>query len=57
MLLRIVLLCILIIINGIFSASELAFLSVDKIKLMKEIDKKNKKAMKINKIFLLKSIF
>jgi len=57
MLLRIVLLCILIIINGIFSASELAFLSVDKIKLMKEIDKKNKKAMKINKILSSSSTF
>ena len=57
MLLRIILLCILIIINGIFSASELAFLSIDKIKLMKEIDKKNKKAIKIDKILSSSSTF
>lgn len=46
----IIVLIILIFINGIFSATELAFLSIDKIKLKQEIEKKNKKAININKI-------
>ena len=50
MFLSILVLIILIIINGIFSASELAFLSIDKFELSKEVSKKNKKAIKIQKI-------
>ena len=38
MLFSIVLLSVLIAINGIFSASELDFLSLDKIRLKKEVD-------------------
>ena len=37
----------LICVNGIFSASELAFLSLDKVKLKSEVNNGNKKAIKI----------
>lgn len=47
MLLKIVLLIILILINGVFSATEIAFLSVNKYKLNKLAKKGNKKALKI----------
>lgn len=47
MLIKILLLLILILINGIFSATEIAFLSINKYKLNKEIKKQNKKAIKI----------
>ncbi|MDO5393929.1 MAG: hemolysin family protein [Mycoplasmatota bacterium] len=47
MLLKIILLIILILINGVFSATEIAFLSVNKYKLNKEAKKGNKKATKI----------
>lgn len=47
MLIEVILLILLIIINGVFSASEIAFLSVNKIKLESNIKKKDKKAMKI----------
>lgn len=57
MLFSIILLIFLIFLNGIFSASELAFLSLDKIKLKKEIDKKNKKAIKISKLLDNPSLF
>ena len=50
MLFSIILLIILIGINGIFSASELAFLSLDKVKLKNELEEGNEKAMNINKI-------
>ena len=50
MLFSIILLVVLIFLNGVFSASELAFLSLDKIKLKKEIEKGNKKGIKINKL-------
>jgi len=50
MLFSIILLIILIGINGIFSSSELAFLSLDKIRLKEEVESGNKKAIKINKI-------
>jgi len=50
MLFSVILLVVLIFLNGIFSASELAFLSLDKIKLKKDIEKGNKKAININKI-------
>lgn len=57
MLFSVVLLVVLILINGIFSASELAFLSLDKIKLKSEIDSGNKKAININKILENPSLF
>ena len=44
----IVLLIILISINGVFSASELAFLSLDKYELKEESKKGNKKSKKYN---------
>ena len=44
---RILLLVVLILINGIFSATEIAFLSINKYKLAKEVKKNNKKAKKI----------
>lgn len=47
---KILLLVLLIIINGLFSASELAFLSIDKYQLRKKIQKKDKKAIKIKKL-------
>jgi len=50
MLFSIIILIILITINGIFSASELAFLSLDKIKLKQEAENNNKKAISISEI-------
>ena len=47
MIIKILLLLILILINGVFSATEIAFLSINKYKLNQEIKKKNKKAIKI----------
>lgn len=47
MLFKIVLLIILILINGIFSATEIAFLSLNKYDLHKELKKGNKKAKSI----------
>lgn len=47
MLLKILLLIILIIINGVFSATEISFLSINKYELKKEVRKNNKKALKI----------
>ena len=57
MLFSIILLVVLIFLNGVFSASELAFLSLDKIKLKKEIEKGNKKGIKINKLLENPSLF
>lgn len=50
MIFEFLLLIILILINGIFSASEIAFLSVDKIDLKEKIKKGDKRAKEINKI-------
>ena len=50
MIFSIVIFLILIVINGIFSASELAFLSLDKVFLKQEVKKQNKKAIMINKV-------
>ena len=47
MLIKILILIILILINGVFSATEIAFLSINKYKLNKEVKKGNKKAKKI----------
>lgn len=47
MIIKIIILIILIVINGIFSATEIAFLSLNKYELNKEIKNNNKKAKKI----------
>lgn len=47
MIIEIIFLVVLIFVNGIFSATEMAFLSINKYKLNKEIKKGNKKAIKI----------
>lgn len=47
MLIKILILIVLIVVNGIFSATEIAFLSLNKYKLNKEIKKQNKKSIKI----------
>ena len=57
MIVSILFLVVLILLNGIFSASELAFLSLDKVKLKEEIKKENKKAIKIEKILSNPSTF
>ena len=53
----IIILIILILLNGIFSSSELAFLSLNKIKLKEDVYKKDKKAIIIDKILKDKSTF
>ena len=57
MFIEILLLLILILINGIFSATEIAFLSINKYKLSKEIKKNNKKAIKIAELLKDSSTF
>ena len=57
MIFSIILLIILIGINGIFSASELAFLSIDKLMLKKDIELGNKKAIFVDKILSNSSSF
>lgn len=47
MIIKVLILVLLIIINGIFSATEIAFLSINKYELSKAIKNKNKKAIKI----------
>ena len=50
MILELLLLVLLILINGVFSASEIAFLSIDNFYLEGKIEKGNKKAIKIKKM-------
>ena len=57
MLIKILILVILILINGIFSATEIAFLSINKYKLNKEIKNNNKKAKRIAELLLDQSTF
>lgn len=57
MIIKIILLLILILINGIFSATEIAFLSLNKYELKKEIKKGNKKALKIRNLLNDSSTF
>ena len=57
MLLSIVLLIFLIGINGIFSSSEIAFLSLDKIQLKEEVEKRDKKAILIHRFLEEPSLF
>lgn len=57
MIFKLLLLFILILVNGIFSATEMAFLAIDKYKLSKEIKKDNKKAIKIAELLKDSSTF
>lgn len=57
MIFDIIFLIILILINGIFSASEIAFLSLNRYTLNKLIKEKNKKAIKIDKVLADTSTF
>ena len=50
MILNILILVILILLNGVLSASELAFLSIEKFELDKMIRKRKKNAKKIKKV-------
>ena len=50
MITEIILLIILIFLNGIFAAAEIAFLSVNKITLKQEVKKQNKRAIKVHKL-------
>ena len=54
---KIIVLAILIVINGLFSAAELAFLSIDKYDLRAKCKKKNKKALRIQKLLSNSSVF
>ena len=54
---RIIILILLIIINGIYSSCELAFLSIDKVRLHEKVSKGNKKAILISKIIKDSSSF
>ncbi len=57
MIFSIILLIVLIYINGVFSACELAFLSANKIKIKEDVEKGNKKAIIISKILENPSLF
>lgn len=50
MLIQLIIVMLLILVNGVFAASEIAFLSVNKFELKQEVKKKNKKAIKIQKL-------
>lgn len=50
MILEILILIILVLINGVFSASEIAFLSIDDYYLDERVEKGNKKAIRIKKM-------
>lgn len=57
MIFKILILVVLILINGIFSATEIAFLSINKYKLNKEIKNNNHKAKKIAELLSEQSTF
>ena len=57
MLIKILVLVVLILFNGIFSATEIAFLSINKYKLNKEIKNNNEKAKKIAELLSDQSSF
>ena len=50
MIVKTIVVIMLICINGIFAATEAAYLSINKIKLLKDINLKNKKALKVKKL-------
>lgn len=54
---QIIFLVLLIVLNGVFAASEIAFLSIDKYELKESVKKKNKKAIKIKKLLNDPSVF
>ena len=57
MIIKILILIILILFNGIFSATEIAFLSINKYKLNKDIKNNNEKAKKIAELLSDQSTF
>ena len=57
MLIKILVLIILIVVNGMFSATEMAFLSIGKYELNQDIKNQNKKAIKIGKLIANSNIF
>lgn len=57
LLISVILLIVLVVVNGIFSASELAFLSLDKYKLKEDVKNNNKKAIKVKKLLDNPDIF
>lgn len=57
MLMQIIIVLLLILVNGVFSASEIAFLSVNKLELKSKVKSKNKKAIKIDKLLQNPSSF
>ena len=57
MIFSIIVLIVLIYLNGVFSTCELAFLSLNKIKLKEDVEKGNKKAVLISKILENPSLF
>ncbi len=50
MLFKILILFILILINGLFSATEMAFVSINKAELLDDVQKGNKKAIRVKKL-------
>ena len=50
MLVQVIVLLVLILVNGLFAASEISFLSINKIELKQQIKKNNKKAIKIQNL-------
>lgn len=50
MLLKILILFILILVNGLFSATEMAFVSINKAELLDDVQKGNKRAIKVKKL-------
>ncbi len=50
MLFKILILFILILVNGLFSATEMAFVSINKAELLDDVQKGNKKAIKVKKL-------
>ena len=54
---EILLLIILIILNGLFASSEIAFLSLNKRKLKENVKNNNKKAIKIKRLLDDPSVF
>ena len=57
MIFSVILLIVLILLNGVFSSSELAFLSLNKVKLKEDVKAKDKKAILIDKILSNSSSF
>lgn len=54
---QVIFLVLLIILNGVFAASEIAFLSLDKYDLKENVKKKNKKSLRIQKLLDDPSVF